>query len=179
MQRLLDVLDDRHLRTVAERWWACRLDAEVPHWRHMPRDVLKPMMPAVLLLHHVPADDSFRVETLTDDLTGLTRLRLAGKLIDDVLPTDMVPEVRARLLSVLEGPAVLVIKVGDQANPARGAVEERLLLPLRDTGRGPPDLLLAVYTRLDPHAANWLPITQNALAITRFPLSELIAQARV
>jgi hypothetical protein len=179
MQRLLDALDNRHLRAVAERWWACRLDADVPLWRHMPRDVLQPLMPAVLLLRHVPADDSFRVETLTDDLTGLTRLRLGGKLIDDVLPGDMVPEVRDRLLSVLAGPAVIVIKVGDQAQPTRGAVEERLLLPLRDTGRGRPDLLLAVYTRLDPHAANWLPITQNALSITRFPVSELVAQARV
>jgi hypothetical protein len=179
MQAVLEALDNRQLRTVAERWWTCRLDADVPHWRHMPRAVLQPLMPAVLLLHHVPEDESFRVETLTDDLTGLTRLRLGGKLIEDVLPGDMVPEVRDRLLSVLHGPAVIVIKVGDQADPGRGAVEERLLLPLRDTGRGKPDLLLAVYTRLDAHAAHWLPITQNALAITRFPLSELVAQARV
>jgi len=179
MQALLDALDNRHLRAVAEHWWACRLDADVPYWRHMPRDVLQPLMPAVLLLHHVPANGSFRVETLTDDLTGLTRLRLGGKLIDDVLPTDMVPDVRARLLSVLDGPAVLVIKVGDQAHPARGVVEERLLLPLRDAGRGRPDLLLAVYTRLDPQATHWLPITQNALSITRLAVSELAAQARM
>ena len=173
MRALLEALDNRRLRRVAERWWTCRLDADVPYWRHMPRDVLQPLMPAVLLLHHVPANGSFRVETLTDDLTGLTRLRLGGKLIDDVLPTDMVPEVRTRLLSVLDGPTVLVIKVGDQADPARGAVEERLLLPLRTGGRGPPDLLLAVYTRLDPHAAHWLPITQNTLSIARFPVAAL------
>jgi hypothetical protein len=173
---LLAAIDDARLRTVAARWWQCRGEYAVPYWRHMPRDVLQPLLPAVLLYRHAPAKGSFRVETLTDDLSGLTRLRVGGKLIEDVLPADLADDVRERFLSVIGGPAAVVVKVADRADPARGAVEERVLLPLRSGGRGAPDLILGAFTRLDPDAAGWLPFTQNVLSVARLPVAEL-AQA--
>lgn len=179
MNALLDALTDRRLQAIAERWWQCRNGAVVPYWPHMPREVLKPAMPAVLLARRAPQEGALRIQTLTPDLKGLTRLKLDGKRITDVLPPNMAADVNERLLSVLDGPTAIVVKVADGANPARGAVEERLLLPLRGSGRGAPDMLMATFVRLDPNAAGWLPITQTQLAITRFPVATLAAPTRV
>jgi hypothetical protein len=143
----------------------------------MPRDALRPLLPAVLLYRHAPAKGSFRIQTLADDLKGLTRLRVGDKLIEDVLPADLADDVRERFLSVIGGPAAVVVKVGDRANPGRGVVEERVLLPLLSGGRGAPDLILGIFTRLDPDAAGWLPFTQNALSVARFPVAELARTA--
>jgi hypothetical protein len=137
----------------------------------MPHDAFASLMPAVLLYRHSPAERSFRVEPLRADLTGLTRLPIDGKLMDEFLPPDMLESVRARLMTVIEGPAVVLVRVGDQANPARGVVEERLMLPMR-SGRK-VDLILAAYSRLDPSAHGWLPITQNELSVVEMPIATL------
>ncbi|MBV8165374.1 MAG: hypothetical protein JO021_01185 [Alphaproteobacteria bacterium] len=133
------------------------------------------MLPAVLLCRHVPAERSFRLETLTDDLRGLTRLPIDGKRIEQLLPADRLSEVRGNLRSVIDGPAIEIIKVWDLAKPERGVVEERLLMPVRSEGRGGADLVLAIYARLDPHAAGWLPITQELVSVKRVSLVDLAA----
>jgi hypothetical protein len=168
-----EAIEDGRLRAVADAWWQCRGDDVVSYWLHMPRVALKPRLPAVLPCRYSPVEASFHVETLTDDLRGLTRLPINGKLIDSLLPSDMLPEARARLLSVIEGPALEIIKVSDSAKPERGAVEERLLMPLRSGGRGTPDPILAVCTHLDRRAAGWVPITQEELSVNRVPLFKL------
>jgi len=170
-KQLLAAIQDKHLRAIASRWWQCRAGQPVPEWRHMPHDAFAPLMPAVLLYHHVPAERSFRIEPLRPDLTGLTRLPLEGKLMDEFLPPDMLESVRARLMSVIGAPAVMLVRVGDRANPARGVVEERLMLPMR-TGRT-VDRILAAYSRLDPSAHGWLPITQNELSVVELPVATL------
>jgi hypothetical protein len=170
-QQLRDAIEDKHLRAVASRWWECRAGQPVPQWRHMPHDAFAPLMPAVLLYRHAPAERSFRVEPLRADLTGLTRLPVGGKLIDEFLPPDMLESVRARLMTVIERPAVVLVRVGDRANPARGVIEERLMLPMR-SGRK-IDLILAAYSRLDPSALGWLPITQNEISVVEMPVATL------
>ena len=168
-----DCIADERLRAVADVWWQCRVADPVPYWPRMPRVVLRPLLPAVLLCRYSAAEASFQIETLTDDLSGLTRLPINGKLIDSLLPPDKLPEAHALLRSVIEGPAFEIIKVSDRARLERGAIEERLLMPLRSRGRGAPDLILMVYTHLDRRAAGWVPITQEELSVKHVPLAEL------
>ena len=167
-----DMIEDERLRTLADAWWRGRVDEGVPSWRDVSRSPLKPLLPAVVLCRYSPGEQSFQLETLSDDMRGLTRLPIDGKRIERLLPPDMLPEVRGNLLGVIAGPAIEIIKVRDLAKPERGAVEERLLMPLRSGGRGAPDLVLVAYARLDPRAAGWLPITQESLAVTRLPVAE-------
>jgi hypothetical protein len=130
-KQLLAAIDDNRLQAVARGWLECRKGYPLPHWRNMPRALLEPLMPAVLLLRYAPARRSFRIEQVGPIRRRPIHGPVESEALENLLPADMVAEVRRDLLSIVEAPAALVIKMGDRDAGCGGAAEERLLLPMR------------------------------------------------
>ena len=90
MRALLDALVDHRLKAIAERWWQCRDGAVVPYWRHMPRAVLQPVMPAVLLARRAAKDG---VEEGAFGQTFLEKAGIDAAQMQDVLSATLFDDV--------------------------------------------------------------------------------------
>lgn len=133
----LDLVQDATLRHLGEWWLGARRGRLMPSRRDIDPIALKPVLARIWLMEFVDEPRQFRYRLAGEEIQRHYRTPLRGRLLSEVMGEDWGRNATARLLKMIDMPAVQYAVGRATFEERRDNHVERLVLPLADEAGTP------------------------------------------